>query len=95
MHLFDLLQPRGCVLDYFAVAQWQGTPLVANYHIAVGDQNALGQYLVARTATFTPDKRPHLKIACIHCGNEYLAAEVNFHDCKCPACQNGYGQTLI
>lgn len=69
--------------------------MVADYHVVVGDQNALGQYLVARMTTFSLDKRPNLKIACVHCGTEYVAAEVNFHDCKCPACQNGNGQTLI
>lgn len=69
--------------------------MVGYYQVAVGDQNALGQYLVARTTSFSADKRAHLMIACIHCGKEYVAAEVNFHDCKCPACQNGHGHTLI
>ncbi|ABE38677.1 hypothetical protein [Rhodopseudomonas pseudopalustris] len=65
----------------------RGTQVVANYHVAVGDQNALGQYLVDRTVS--PDKRPHLRIGCIHCGNEYLATDVSFHNCKCPSCQDG------
>jgi hypothetical protein len=73
----------------------RGFPMAGYHQVAVGDQNALGQYLVARTASFSADKRAHLKIACIHCGNEYLAAEVNFQKCKCPVCQNGHGQTLI
>ncbi|WP_420135209.1 hypothetical protein [Rhodopseudomonas sp.] len=67
--------------------------MVANYHVAVGDQNALGQYLVDRTVS--ADKRPHLRIACIHCGEEYLAADVNFHNCKCPSCQSGDGTRLF
>ncbi|KPG01557.1 hypothetical protein IP86_03870 [Rhodopseudomonas sp. AAP120] len=67
--------------------------MVANYHVAVGDQNALGQYLVDRTVS--TDKRPHLRIACIHCGEEYLAADVNFHHCKCPSCQSGEGTRLF
>ncbi|MFZ5737111.1 MULTISPECIES: hypothetical protein [Rhodopseudomonas] len=67
----------------------------ANYHVAEGDQNALGQYLVARTASCSADRRPHLQIACIHCGTEYVAAEINFHNCKCPACQGGNGHHLI
>ncbi|ABD06174.1 hypothetical protein RPB_1464 [Rhodopseudomonas palustris HaA2] len=66
--------------------------MVANYHVAVGDQNALGQYLVDRTVS--ADKRPRLRIACIHCGKEYLVADVNFHNCKCPSCQSDDGQTL-
>lgn len=73
----------------------RGTPLVATYHIAEGDQNSLGQYLVARASTCSADKRLHLKIACIHCGTEYVAAEVNFHNCRCPACQDGSGHNLI
>ncbi|MCG6204989.1 hypothetical protein LPW26_10090 [Rhodopseudomonas sp. HC1] len=67
--------------------------MVANYHVAVGDQNALGQYLVDRTVS--TDKRPHLRIACIHCGEEYLAADVNFHNCKCPSCQSGEDARLF
>jgi Zn finger protein HypA/HybF involved in hydrogenase expression len=66
--------------------------MVANYHVAVGDQNSLGQYLVDRTVS--ADKRPRLRIACIHCGKEYLAADVNFHRCKCPSCQSG-ADTLL
>jgi len=73
----------------------QGTSLVANYHVVVGDQNALGQYLVDRSTSFTADNRPRLKIACVHCGTEYFAAEVNFHRCKCPSCQGGNGHNLI
>lgn len=73
----------------------RGSPMAGNYQVVVGDQNTLGQYLVARTTSFSVDKRAHLKIACIHCGNEYVAAEVNFHNCKCPACQDGYGHTLV
>ncbi len=69
--------------------------MVPNYHIAEGEQNSLGPYLVSRTTTFSPDRRAHLQIACIHCGNEYVAAEVNFHNCKCPACQDGNGNLLI
>jgi hypothetical protein len=83
------------VLDYCTATRVRGAPVVAHYHVAVGDQNPLGQYLVARTATFSADKRQHLKIACIHCGAEYVAAEVNFLACKCPACQNGNGHNLI
>jgi hypothetical protein len=71
----------------------RGTIVSANYHVTVGDQNSLGQYLVALTPTAGPERRPHLRIACIHCGKEYVAAEVNFHHCKCPACQDGNGHT--
>lgn len=67
--------------------------MVANYHVAVGDQNALGQYLIDRTVS--ADKRPRLRIACIHCGEEYLAADVNFHNCKCPSCQSGEDTRLF
>ncbi|PPQ43524.1 hypothetical protein CKO39_12270 [Rhodopseudomonas palustris] len=73
----------------------RGTLVSANYHVAEGDQNALGQYLVARATSCSADRRPHLKIACIHCGAEYVAAEVNFHACKCPSCQNGAGNLLL
>ena len=68
--------------------------MVANYHVAVGDQNSLGQYLVDRTVS--ADKRPHLRIACIHCGHRISSPPtINFHNCKCPACQGGNGHHLI
>lgn len=62
--------------------------MAASYFIA-GDQNPLGQYLVARSPMLSADNRPQLQIACIHCGNEYIADETSFHGCRCPACQNG------